>query len=299
MMKKSARLINCARGGLVDEVALYAALLEKRIAGAALDVYEEEPPKDSPLLALDNIVFTPHLGASTNEAQVAVSVEIARQVVKYLHTGEAINALNLPRLSAEELKNAQPFMHLANILGKVLMSLIDQPIDKLEVAVFGQAAQVKIRPVSTEALVGFLAGQFSTPVNRVNVENIESQTELSEGYQSLIKITGYAKDKAVSLAGTLLGAQHPRLVSINHYEIEVVPEGVLLITRHDDRPGVIAAISSILGSSNINITRMQVSIADQEQSAMMVIGVSNPLNEQLLKVLLDVPAVHTVRQIVL
>jgi D-3-phosphoglycerate dehydrogenase len=96
-----------------------------------------------------------------------------------------------------------------------------------------------------------------------------------------------------------LGAQHPRLVSINHYEIEVVPEGVLLITRHDDRPGVIAAISSILGSSNINITRMQVSIADQEQSAMMVIGVSNPLNEQLLKVLLDVPAVHTVRQIVL
>ncbi|WP_347987134.1 phosphoglycerate dehydrogenase [Methylomonas sp. AM2-LC] len=305
-MKRSARLINCARGGLVDEAALYTALIEKRIAGAALDVYEEEPPQGSPLLGLDNIVFTPHLGASTNEAQVAVSVEIARQVVKYLQTGEAINALNLPRLSAEELKNAQPFMHLANILGKVLMSLIDHPIDKLEVAVFGQAAQVKIRPVSTEALVGLLAGQFSTPVNRVNVENIakrqgirliESQTELSEGYQSLIKITGYAKDKAVSLAGTLLGAKHPRLVSINHYEIEVVPEGVLLITHHDDRPGVIAAISSILGSSNINITRMQVSIADQEQSAMMVIGVSNPLTEQLLQVLLDVPAVHTVRQI--
>lgn len=308
MMKKSARLINCARGGLVDEAALYEVLKSGRIAGAALDVYEQEPPQDSPLLSLDNVVFTPHLGASTKEAQVAVSVEIARQAVKYLQTGEAINALNLPRLSAEELKKAQPFMELANILGKVLVGLIDQPIEKLEVAVFGMAAQVKIRPISTEAMVGLLAGQFSTPVNRVNVESIakrqgitliESQTDVSAGYQSLIQITGHCADKSISLAGTLLGDQHPRLVSINHFEIEVVPEGVLLITRHDDRPGVIAAISSILGSANINITRMQVSIADHQQLAMMVISVSNPLDERLLKALCDVSAVHTVRQIVL
>jgi len=308
MMKKSARLINCARGGLVDESALYDALKEGRIAGAALDVYEQEPPKDSPLLTLDNVVFTPHLGASTKEAQVAVSVEIARQAVKYLQTGEAVNALNLPRLSAEELTKAQPFMNLANILGKLLVGLIDQPIQKLEVAVFGKAAEVKIRPISAEAMVGLLGGQLSTPVNRVNVENIakrqgitliESQTEESEGYQSLIKITGHCADKSVSLAGTLLGNQHPRLVSINHFEIEVVPEGALLITRHDDRPGVIAAISSILGVANINITRMQVSIADEHQLAMMVISVSDPLNEQVLKSVCEVPAVHTARQIAL
>ncbi len=308
LMKKSARLINCARGGLIDETALYEALHAGKIAGAALDVYEVEPPQDSPLLSLDNIVFTPHLGASTKEAQVAVSVEIARQAVKFLQTGEAINALNLPRLSAEELKKAQPFMQLANILGKVLAGLIDQPLERVEVAVFGQAAQVKIRPISTEALVGLLSGRFSTPVNRVNVENIakrqglrlvELQTEESEGYQSLLKITGFSGEKAISLAGTLLGDQHPRLVSINHFEIEVVPEGVLLITRHDDKPGVIAAISSILGAANINITRMQVSIADQQQLAMMVISVSDPLNEQLLKALCGVAAVHTARQIVL
>lgn len=308
MMKKSARLINCARGGLVDESALYDALKEGRIAGAALDVYEQEPPKDSPLLTLDNVVFTPHLGASTKEAQVAVSVEIARQAVKYLQTGEAVNALNLPRLSAEELSKAQPFMNLANILGKVLVGLIDQPIQKLEVAVYGKAAEVKIRPISAEAMVGLLGGQLSTPVNRVNVENIakrqgialiESQTEESEGYQSLIKITGHCADKSVSLAGTLLGNQHPRLVSINHFEIEVVPEGALLITRHDDKPGVIAAISSILGVANINITRMQVSIADEHQLAMMVISISDPLNEQVLKSVCEVPAVHTARQIAL
>ena len=308
LMKKSARLINCARGGLVDETALLEALQEKRIAGAALDVYEQEPPTASPLLSLDNIVFTPHLGASTKEAQVAVSLEIARQVVRYFQTGEAVNALNLPRLSAEELKNALPFMHLGNILGQVLAGLLDQPIARLEVAVFGQAAQVKIRPVSTETLVGLLAGQFASPVNRVNVEDIakrqgirllESQSDLSEGYLSLLKITAHTADKTISLAGTLLGDKHPRLVSINHFEIEVVPEGVLLITRHDDKPGVIAAISSILGSANINITRMQVSIADTEQTAMMVIGVSQPVNAQLLTAVQALAAVHSVRQIIL
>jgi D-3-phosphoglycerate dehydrogenase len=308
LMKKSARLINCARGGLVDEAALYDALKEGRIAGAALDVYEKEPPKDSPLLTLNNVVFTPHLGASTKEAQVAVSVEIARQVVKYLQTGEAVNALNLPRLSAEELKQARPFMNLARILGKVLFGLLDQPVQKLEVAVFGKAAQAKVRPISSEAMVGLLSGQFSTPVNRVNAESIakrqgitliESQSDEAEGYQSLIQITGHCPDKSISLAGTLLGDHHPRLVSINHFEIEVVPEGVLMVTRHDDKPGVIAAISSVLGQSNINITRMQVSVVDDNQVAMMVISVSDPLNEQILKAVCDLPAVHSVRQIVL
>jgi D-3-phosphoglycerate dehydrogenase len=257
---------------------------------------------------LNNVVFTPHLGASTKEAQVAVSVEIARQVVKYLQTGEAVNALNLPRLSAEELKQARPFMNLARILGKVLFGLLDQPVQKLEVAVFGKAAQAKVRPISSEAMVGLLSGQFSTPVNRVNAESIakrqgitliESQSDEAEGYQSLIQITGHCPDKSISLAGTLLGDHHPRLVSINHFEIEVVPEGVLMVTRHDDKPGVIAAISSVLGQSNINITRMQVSVVDDNQVAMMVISVSDPLNEQILKAVCDLPAVHSVRQIVL
>jgi len=157
-------------------------------------------------------------------------------------------------------------------------------------------------------LVGLLEGQFSTPVNQVNVENIakrqgitliESQTEEAEGYQSLIKITGHCVDKSISLAGTLLGDHHPRLVSINHFEIEVVPEGALLVARHDDKPGVIAAISSVLGMANINITRMQVSVADENQLAMMVIGVSDPLNDQILKAVCDVPAVQSARQIVL
>ena len=171
-LKKGARIINCARGGLIDEKALYDALKAGQCAGAALDVFENEPPKDSPLFELDNIVFTPHLGASTAEAQVAVSVEIARQAVTFLKTGEAINALNLPRVSAEELNKSHDFMNLATALGKILAGLACKTITKVEVALYGRAAEAAVRPVSVSALVGILSGQVSTPVNRVNAENI-------------------------------------------------------------------------------------------------------------------------------
>jgi D-3-phosphoglycerate dehydrogenase len=305
-MKKSTMIINCARGGLIDEAALYEALKSGKIAGAALDVYENEPPKDSPLMELDNIVFTPHLGASTAEAQVAVSVEIARQAVMFLKTGEAVNALNLPRLSAEELKKSHEFMNLATTLGKILVGLTTQPIEKIEVASFGKAADVAVRPISVAALVGVLSGQVSTPVNRVNAENlakrqgialVESVSQESQDYVSLIKVTGHCADQSITLSGALLGGRQPRLVCINHFDIEVVPEGTLIVTNHHDKPGVISAISAVLGNANINITRMQVSIADEQQQAMAVISVSEPITDALLQQLSAVPAVHKATQI--
>lgn len=306
MMKKTTMIINCARGGLIDEAALYQALKDKKIAGAALDVYEDEPPAGSPLLELDNIVFTPHLGASTSEAQVAVSVEIARQAVTFLKTGEAINALNLPRVSAKELKKSQEYMHLATILGKVLSGLVSAPLENVEVALFGRATEVAVRPVSVSALVGILSGHFSTPVNRVNAENIakrqgivltESVTHESHDYISLIKLTGHCGRQTITLSGALLGGRQPRLVCINQFDIEVVPEGTLLVTRHDDKPGVISAISAVLGNANINITRMQVSTADEQQQAMAVISVSGPLSDNLIQQLCALPPVHHVTQI--
>lgn len=306
MMKKEAMLINCARGGLIDEGALYDALKNGQIAGAALDVYEHEPPANSPLLELDNIVFTPHLGASTSEAQVAVSVEIARQAVTFLKTGEAVNALNLPRLSAEELKRAQEFMTLANILGKVLVNLAPKPLEKIEVALFGKAAEVEARPVSVSALIGVLSGQVSVPVNRVNAENIarrqgisliESKTHETQDYLSLIKVIGHYEDQSIALAGVLLGGRHPRLISIDQFDIEVVPAGTVLITRHDDKPGVISAISAVLGNADINISRMEVSTADNQNQAMAVISVSKPLTDDLLQQLCGIAAVHKATQI--
>ena len=307
-MKKGTRIINCARGGLIDETALYEALKSGQLAGAALDVYQKEPPSDSPLLELDNIVFTPHLGASTSEAQVAVSVEIARQVVTYLNTGEAVNALNLPRLSAEELYKSQPFMTMAHILGRSLAGLATHPLERLEIALFGKAAEVDVHIVSIEALVGVLGEQLSIPVNRVNAVNLakrqgikltESRTEEAFDYVSLIRLTGFYNGKSLSLAGTLLGGRHPRLVSIDHYEIEVVPEGTLLITRHEDKPGVIAALGSVLGNANINISRMQVGMADNNQVAMAVISVSAPLPEDVMAGVCDIPAVQQATQVVL
>ncbi len=302
MMKKTAMLINCARGGLVDEAALYDALKTGEIAKAALDVYEQEPPKDSPLFELDNITFTPHLGASTREAQVAVSVEVAIQAVTYLKTGEAINALNLStKISAEALKKSRPFMNLANVMGKMLVDLAGEPIKTVEVSLFGEAAEAEVRPVSVEALVGILAGQMSTPVNSVNAENIakkqgialvESKTEETEGYVSLVKLTGICADKTVSVVGTLLGDRHPRIVNVNQFEIEVVPEGTLLVTEHNDKPGVISAISSILGESNINISRMQVGVPDSSDNAMAVISVSSPLPAEILEKITDLSFVN-------
>jgi len=307
MMKKTAMLINCARGGLVDEAALYDALKNGEIAKAALDVYEQEPPKESPLFELDNIPFTPHLGASTKEAQVAVSVEIAIQAVTYLKTGEAINALNLStKISAEALKKSRPFMMLSNVMGKMLVDLAGEPIKTLEVSLFGKASEAEARPVSVEALVGILAGQMSTPVNSVNAENIakkqgialvESKTSETKGYLSLVKLTGICANKKVSVVGTLLGDRHPRIVNVNQFEIEVVPEGSLLVTEHNDKPGVISAISNILGEANINISRMQVGVPGTNDKAMAVISVSSPLPEDILKKVQDLSFVNCAIQI--
>ncbi len=307
-MKSTAMLINCARGGLIDEAALYDALKNKKIAGAALDVYENEPPKDSPLFELENIVFTPHLGASTNEAQLAVSVEIAEQAVTFLRTGEAVNALNLPRVSADELKKSNDYMNLATQLGKVLAGLSLKPLTKLEVSLFGRAAEVSARPISVAALVGVLSSQFSTPVNRVNAENIakrqglvlvESVSQETQDYVSLIKLTGHSADSSITLSGVLLGGRLPRLVSINEMDIEIVPEGTMLITHHNDKPGVISAISSVLGNAAINISRMQVGVADNQQHAMAVIGISKPLSADLLAQVSAITEVNQATQITL
>jgi D-3-phosphoglycerate dehydrogenase len=183
-------------------------------------------------------------------------------------------------------------MMLAKVMGKMLVNLADNPIEKLEVALYGKAAEVEVRPISVEALVGVLADQFSTPVNSVNAENIakrqgmaliESKTEKTEGYVSVVKLVGVCADKTVSVVGTLLGDRHARIVSVNQFEIEVVPEGTLLITEHNDKPGVISAISSILGESNINISRMQVGVPDSNDKAMAVISVSSPLPDDILE----------------
>ncbi|MCC7412589.1 MAG: phosphoglycerate dehydrogenase [Gammaproteobacteria bacterium] len=305
-MKPDARIINCARGGIVNEQALYDALAAGRIAGAALDVFEVEPPKGSPLLGLANVVFTPHIGASTAEAQVAVGVEIAKQVVTYLRTGEPINAVNLPPISSETLRRLRPYQELAHRLGRLLDLMLPQPIEHVELSLHGRAAELDSHPLVAEAMVGLLGTRLSSPVNRVNALHVarrqgigitESRTEETHGYVTLIKLSARANGEQVSLAGTLFDERHPRLVRINDYEIEAFLEGNLLLTRHADQPGVIGALGGILGDEKVNISRMQLGMVPGSDKAVAVLEISRPLPEPVLARIAALPAVGKVGQI--
>lgn len=305
-MKPGARLINCARGGLVDEAALYEALRDGHLAGAALDVFSREPPEDSPLLTLDNVLLTPHLGASTREAQAATGMEIAQQICIYLRTGEPINAINLPAVSADELVKLQPYLSLTRSLGKLLGQMIPGPIRQFEVTLFGEAAERDMTSIATEGLVGLLSIHMSAQVNRVNAKHIAEQQGLnmieSRGgehpdYHSAVSLSAYHGEQAIRVIGTLFNKKLPRLIRINDYEIEAVLEGHLLVTRHNDQPGVIAAISNLLAGERINISRMQLGIVSGSNKAIAVIGVSTPLKDELMDELAEIEPINKVMQI--
>jgi len=301
LMKSDARLINCARGELVDEQALFEALRDNRIAGAAVDVYAHEPPQDSPLLGLDNIVFTPHLGASTREAQAAVGSEIVRNVMNYLRHEQAINAINLPSLKPSELARLQPWLQLANRLGRLLAEMVDEPPATLEVKLRGRVAEFDPTVIATEALAGFLDEVVDTRVNQVNaralarrqgIEIDESRTEECHPYLSLVEITGRGSgDKPISLSGTVFDEQHPRLVRINAYEVEASLEGHILMTRHQDRPGVMGALGTLLGGAGINISRMQLGVVPDTDRAIAVFQIASGLSTDLLDQIQTLPAI--------
>jgi len=222
-MKPGARLINCARGALVVEAALADALRSGHLAGAALDVYAQEPPEGSPLLGLENVVFTPHLGASTHEAQVAVGVQVARQIATFLNTGEPVNAVNLPSVSAEELVRLRPYQALARRLGRLLGALagdaaVGAPLERVEVTLAGGPEGIAPAQVAVAALVGLLADRFDVPVNQVNaghlaqsqgIRLVASSTDATGDYRTLVEVAGHAGDAVVTVAGTLFDERLP------------------------------------------------------------------------------------------
>ena len=306
MMKSSTRIINAARGGLVDEEALFDALKSNRIAGAALDVFVLEPPGESPLFELNNIVFTPHLGASTGEAQTAAGTELARQITIYLQTGEPINAINLPPVSSEELIKLQPYITLANRLGRLLGNMVDEPITELEVTLSGEASQRDLRSISVESLVGVLSTRMSAPVNSVNAIStaLKSGTKLMEStradhpsYHATVSLTAtHGENKTTEVEGALFDHKFPRLVRINAYAIEAILEGHILLTRHKDEPGVVAAVSTILAKRHINISSMQLSVVAEGSKAVAMLGISEPLDSKTMDELTKIEAISKVMQ---
>ncbi len=290
-MKPGVRVINCARGGIIDEAALLEALKSGHVAGAALDVFVKEPPVGSPLLQLDNVELTPHLGASTEEAQQAVAVRIAEDIAKFLTAGEAQTAVNLPRISSEQLGQSRPYQSLALALGRLAGALSDGPVTELVVRLFGRVGELDARPVVSEATVGLLGNWIADRLNRVNAGHLAkahgieirvSSSDQGRDYLSLVEVSAVSGGKATTVAGTLLGGRLPRLVRIDDYHVEAVPQGNFLFTRHHDKPGVIGALGNILGRENINISNMSVGI-DGGDSAVALINVSELPSEGVLK----------------
>ncbi len=307
LMKPDARLINCARGGLIDESALVEAVAAGRLGGAALDVFEKEPPVESPLFTQPNIYFTPHLGASTFEAQTAVGVQIAHQIAAYLIRGEVTNAINVPSIAPEKLVQLEPYLQLARKLGKLLCLMCDSALTELSIGLYGRAAELDSHPIANEALVGLLQDHLSVPINQVNAGHLARRqginvTELSStdsrDYLTLLRISGTMASGTLRLEGTLFDERHPRLVRVNDYLIESELEGHIVMTRHADRPGVIGAIGALLGREGINITQMQVGVAgDDNAQAIATFCVSSALSAATMEELGSIEAIDKALQV--
>jgi D-3-phosphoglycerate dehydrogenase len=307
-MKPGSRIINCARGGLIDETALIEVLESGHLAGAALDVFENEPPVDSPLLNAPNVQFTPHLGASTEEAQTAVGVEIAHNIAAFLVKGKVINSVNVPSIEPEKLVQVAPYMELGTKLGKLLCKMLDGPLTEVEIGVFGEASKFDLHPVASAAMVGLLCDHHAVPVNQINALHLAQRqgikvkmvgTPDSTEYISILRITATGPDQTVYLEGTIFDGRRARLVRVSDYDIESPLEGRLLITKHADEPGVIGMIGATLGEKGVNISRMQVGVAGGSQMAIAILAVSDELEKATMEGISRIPAVEKVMQILL
>ena len=305
-MKDGVMLINCARGGIIDENALCDALKSGRVAAAALDVFEKEPPEDSPLLGLDNLICTPHLGAATAEAQENVAIAVAEQVVDYLIFGTIRNAVNFPSVPADVLPRLQPFINLAERLGSFLAQNFEGGIEEVTVEYKGEVSDLLLAPITVAALKGLLTPILEETVNFVNAPLIakergivvrELTTKDSGDYHSMIVLKIKAGLRESAVAGILYGKKDPRIIRIDAFAIEAVPEGEMLVLLNNDRPGVIGNIGTLLGKNNINIARMQFGREEPAGKAISVVSIDSPVSKEILTEIRKLPNVLSVKQI--
>lgn len=280
-MKPGVVIVNCARGGIVDETDLCEALKTKRVAAAAFDVFEDEPVKaDNPLLAMDNFICTPHIGAQTAEAQENVAIGIAEQIVDYFTRGVARGAVNIPSISPDLLPRLQPFLTLAERLGSLQMQLSQGGIERVTVEYSGEVAALSVAPLTIAVLKGLLSRIMEHPVNYVNAPTVakERGIEVKEikssdagDFISLIRVRVEAGKVSHQVAGTLYHKKEARVVEIDQFKVEMVPEGHLLFIHNMDRPGVIGMVGQVLGDKGINIVRMQCALEKRGGDALLII----------------------------
>lgn len=305
-MKKGAMLVNCARGGIVDEDALYEALSSGHLGGAALDVFSKEPPGDHKLMYMDNFICTPHLGASTTEAQENVAKDIAEQIVAYLLHGTVKNAVNVPSVSSELMTILRPWVLLGEKLGLFLGQLTSSGIEEVEVRFLGKVTEYDVRPVTTGIVKGLLTPVMKDDVNYINsrtvvsergIKLLESTSEKSDDFGSLLMVKVRSVDGENLISGTIFGRMMPRILRINDFYLEAVPEGHILFIHNEDRPGVIGRICSALGDRNINISRMHVGQDPKRARNIILLSTEDPANDEVAEVIRGLKDVHSVHRI--
>jgi D-3-phosphoglycerate dehydrogenase len=299
-VKKGVRVINCARGGIVDEEALAAAITEGKVAGAAVDVFAKEPPPpDHPLLKLDQVICTPHLGAATNEAQLNVAIAIAQQVVNYLSRGVIQDAVNVPSISPELLEVLNPYLMLCEKLGSLQGQLLIAPPDEVAIEYAGEVAEYDVKSLTLAVMRGLLSRVLeSTMVNYVNAPAIarergmrivESKASASKGFSNLVTVSiNTAKGPSI-VAGAIFGRHVVRLVRINDFYLDASPEGFILMLHNRDVPGVVGAVGTLLGQAKINIARLELGRERIGGMAISLIHVDDEIPDAVLEQLRKVP----------
>ncbi len=302
-MKRGVRIINCARGGLIVEDALVAALESGLVTGAALDVFIEEPAMKHPLFGRDDVICTPHLGASTSEAQENVAIQVAEQMSDYLLSGAIVNAVNTASVSAEDAPKLKPYLRLAEVLGGFVGQLVDRNIRSVSIEYEGHVAGLNVKPLTAAALAGLLAPQLDS-INMVNAPAIarernimvsEVTREQAHDYLTLIRLTVDSEDRTRHIAGSLFGHDKPRIVEIENIPIEAEPGPHMLYVRNQDKPGFIGNLGRTLGDAGVNIATFHLGRTAPGEDAICLVTVDQPLTEAILAKVRAIPLVVKAR----
>ncbi|MBM3213032.1 phosphoglycerate dehydrogenase [Candidatus Poribacteria bacterium] len=292
-MKKGVRIVNTARGEICDEKALYNAIISGKVAGAALDVFEEEPPLNSKLLELDSVLATPHLAASTDQAQLNVAVEVAQQVLKALRGQPVNNAVNMPPMDPKEAEKLLPFINIAEKMGSFQSQLMEGHVTEVNVEYKGEINEYNTAIVSIAFQKGLVESSFGNTVNYINTPVIArergiklTETKSSEvgDFSNIISFTVKTDKGERHIAGTIFGTRDARIIRIDKYRVDVTPRGyILLVLSHHDKPGLMGALGTVLGNSNINIVTMSLAREYDDGDSMVIINLDNAIPEEVMK----------------
>lgn len=310
LMKKGVRIINCARGGLVDERALIEAIDQEIVAGAAFDVFEEEPPSPNhPFLSNPKVIVTPHLGASTVEAQENVAIDVSEEVLHILRNEPFKNAVNMPPVSATILNKLQPYFILGEKMGHFLSQLTEGAVKEVNISYSGELAETDTAPLTRYIVKGVLSHHLGSDVNIVNSMHLAKTREVNvieqkssatnKGFTNLITLRLKSNSEERQVSGTLLNGYGPRIVQIDQYPVDIPPEGNLILVSHNDKPGIVGRLGTVLGNNDVNIATMQVGRTIIGGSAIMILTVDKQAPKEVLAELGKLPEMKKIREITL